>query len=111
MVLVGLDRGADRRRVREYRARRARSAWPLRAVAPARGSGLRCELSRETAAMNGVILLQAGHETTASMIALGTRPQMIANIVEELMRYLTIVHSQVDRVAVEDPRRSADSCR
>ena len=62
--------------------------------------------------MNGVILLQAGHETTASMIALGTRPQVIANIVEELMRYLTIVHSQVDRVRRRpDSRRSADSCR
>ena len=69
--------------------------------------------------MNGVILLQAGHETTASMIALGTLallqhpdelarlratddPTVVANVVEELMRYLTIVHSQVDRVAVED---------
>jgi cytochrome P450 len=30
------------------------------------------ELRRETAAMNGVILLNAGHETTANMIALGT---------------------------------------
>jgi cytochrome P450 len=77
------------------------------------------ELSRETAAMNGMILLQAGHETTASMIALGTvallkypatfdlmsrtdDAAVIANIVEELMRYLTIVHSQVDRVATED---------
>ena len=77
------------------------------------------ELNRETAAMNGVILLQAGHETTASMIALGTLallqhpdafarlrqtddPALVANIVEELMRYLTIVHSQVDRVAIED---------
>lgn len=77
------------------------------------------ELSRETAAMNAVILLQAGHETTASMIALGTLtllqhpgdlarlrqtddPVVVANIVEELMRYLTIVHSQVDRVAVDD---------
>lgn len=77
------------------------------------------ELSRETAAMNGMILLQAGHETTASMIALGTialleHPEtfellgrtddaaVIANIIEELMRYLTIVHSQVDRVATED---------
>ena len=77
------------------------------------------QLSRETAAMNGLILLQAGHETTASMIALGTvallqHPEtfellgrtddaaVIANIVEELMRYLTIVHSQVDRVATED---------
>jgi cytochrome P450 len=77
------------------------------------------QLSRETAAMNGLILLQAGHETTASMIALGTvallqNPDafdllgrtddaaVIANIAEELMRYLTIVHSQVDRVATED---------
>lgn len=77
------------------------------------------ELSRETAAMNGLILLQAGHETTASMIALGTvallqhrdvfellsqtdDAAVIANVVEELMRYLTIVHSQVDRVATED---------
>jgi cytochrome P450 len=77
------------------------------------------ELSRETAAMNAMILLQAGHETTASMIALGTvalleNPDVfdllrrtddaavVANIVEELMRYLTIVHSQVDRVATED---------
>ncbi len=77
------------------------------------------ELNRETAVMNGVILLQAGHETTAGMISLGTiallqhpeqldrlrqtdDPALIANIVEELMRYLTIVHSQVDRVASED---------
>jgi cytochrome P450 len=77
------------------------------------------ELNRETAVMNGVIMLQAGHETTASMISLGTvallqhpeqferlrttdDPVLIANIVEELMRYLTIVHSTVDRVALED---------
>ncbi len=77
------------------------------------------ELSRETAAMNAMILLQAGHETTASMIALGTvallqhpsifellcrtdDPTVVANVVEELMRYLTIVHSQVDRVATEN---------
>jgi cytochrome P450 len=77
------------------------------------------ELSRETATMNAMILLQAGHETTASMIALGTvalleHPEIFtmlgstddatvtANIVEELMRYLSIVHSQVDRVATED---------
>jgi cytochrome P450 len=77
------------------------------------------QLSRETAAMNAMILLQAGHETTASMIALGTialleNPDTLTllgqtddtavggDIVEELMRYLTIVHSQVDRVATED---------
>jgi cytochrome P450 len=69
--------------------------------------------------MNAVIMMQAGHETTANMISLGTvalleHPEVferlgktddtavIANIVEELMRYLTIVHSQVDRVATED---------
>ncbi len=77
------------------------------------------ELSRETAAMNAVILLAAGHETTANMIALGTLallqhpdelarlrqtddPAVVAGIVEELMRYLTIVHSLIDRVAIED---------
>jgi cytochrome P450 len=76
-------------------------------------------LSRETATMNAVIMLQAGHETTASMISLGSLallehpeqlarlrdtddPTVVANVVEELMRYLTIVHSLVERVAVED---------
>lgn len=76
-------------------------------------------ISLETAAMNGVIMLQAGHETTASMIPLGTLallqhpeqlarlrdtedPAVVANVVEELMRYLSIVHSLVERVALED---------
>jgi cytochrome P450 len=77
------------------------------------------QLNRSTTAMTAVIMMQAGHETTANMIALGTvalleHPQVferlgqtddravIANIVEELMRYLTIVHSEVERVATED---------
>jgi cytochrome P450 len=77
------------------------------------------EMGRATAVMTGVIMLQAGHETTAGMISLGTvallqHPEQlailrdsddqaqIANAVEELMRYLSIVHSQVDRVATED---------
>jgi cytochrome P450 len=77
------------------------------------------DLSRETAAMNAVIMMQAGHETTANMIALGTvalleHPDVfarlgqtddqavIAKAIEELMRYLTIVHAQVDRIATED---------
>ena len=76
------------------------------------------ELRRESAAMNGVILLNAGHETTANMISLSTAallqdpdkaavlrdsddPAVIANAVEELLRYLTIVHSLVARVAKE----------
>ena len=77
------------------------------------------QLDNATTAMNSVIMMQAGHETTANMISLGTvallqhpevferlgrtdDPAVVANIVEELMRYLTIVHSQVDRVATED---------
>lgn len=77
------------------------------------------QISRETAALSGMTLLVAGHETTANMISLGTVALLdhrdvferlgqtddravVANIIEELMRYLTIVHSQVDRVATED---------
>lgn len=77
------------------------------------------QLNRETAAVTGAIMMQAGHETTANMLALGTvalldhpeaferlgeteDPDVIATAVEELMRYLTIVHSQVDRIAIED---------
>jgi cytochrome P450 len=76
-------------------------------------------ISPETATVTGAIMMQAGHETTANMIALGTVALMehreiyerlgrttdqavIGGIVEELMRYLAIVHSQVDRVATED---------
>jgi cytochrome P450 len=77
------------------------------------------QLDHDTVAVNGVIMMQAGHETTANMISLGTvallehpdvferlgqtdDPVVIAHAVEELMRYLTIVHAQVDRIAIED---------
>ncbi|OBA84599.1 cytochrome [Mycobacterium sp. 1164966.3] len=77
------------------------------------------QLDHETAAMTSVIMMQAGHETTANMISLGTvallqhpgvyqrlgqtgDASVIANVVEELMRYLSIVHSQVDRIATEN---------
>ncbi|WP_037361613.1 cytochrome P450 [Amycolatopsis orientalis] len=72
----------------------------------------------EEAASMGRLLLVAGHETTANMIALGTvalleHPDqlaavrdgddaLLANAVEELLRYLTIVHSGRRRVALED---------
>jgi cytochrome P450 len=79
------------------------------------------QLTRDTVAVNAVIMMQAGHETTANMISLGTvalleNPDVfrllgqtddaavIARAVEELMRYLTIVHAQVDRIALEDLR-------
>jgi cytochrome P450 len=77
------------------------------------------QLDYDTVAVNGVIMMQAGHETTANMISLGTvallehrdvferlgqtdDAAVVANAVEELMRYLTIVHAQVDRIATED---------
>ncbi|MBF6546060.1 cytochrome P450 [Nocardia brasiliensis] len=70
------------------------------------------------AASMGLLLLVAGHETTADMIALGTAAllehpdqlaavrdgddALVANAVEELLRYLTISHSGRRRVALED---------
>jgi cytochrome P450 len=77
------------------------------------------QLDNDTVAVNGVVMMLAGHETTANMISLGTvalldYPEVyallgqtddttvITRAVEELMRYLTIVHAQVDRVALED---------
>ncbi len=67
----------------------------------------------------GMLLLTAGHETTANMIALGTLallqnpdqldrlresedPKVVASAVEELLRHLTIVHSGRRRVALAD---------
>ncbi|MFE4454975.1 cytochrome P450 [Streptomyces sp. NPDC056796] len=77
------------------------------------------ELSRREAAEMGVLLLLAGHETTANMIALGTLallqnpdqlallrdtedPKTVAGAVEELLRYLNITHTGRRRVARED---------
>jgi cytochrome P450 len=77
------------------------------------------ELTGYEVAVMGMLLLIAGHETTANMIALGTLallehpdqlaalrdtddPTLIAGAVEELLRYLHITHSGRRRVAVED---------
>lgn len=77
------------------------------------------ELSQQEAAQIGVLLLIAGHETTANMIALGTLallqhpnqlaklrhtddPKLVASAVEELLRYLHITHNGRRRVALED---------
>ncbi|MGW0790066.1 cytochrome P450 [Streptomyces sp. NPDC002911] len=77
------------------------------------------ELSRREAAEMGVLLLLAGHETTANMIALGTLallehpgqlallrdtedPTVVSGAVEELLRYLNITHGGRRRVALED---------
>lgn len=73
---------------------------------------------REIAPMSALLLV-AGHETTASMVALGTAtllehpeqlrglresadPALVASAVEELLRYLSIVHVGRRRVALTD---------
>jgi cytochrome P450 len=74
-------------------------------------------LSDEEISTMGFLLLVAGHETTANMLALGTftlltnpdqlallraDPSLTDNAVEELLRYLTIVHFGTTRTALED---------
>ncbi|MCU7820534.1 cytochrome P450 [Kitasatospora sp. DSM 101779] len=77
----------------------------------------RPDVSPEEAAATGLLLLVAGHETTANMTALGTlallrhpeqaarlraEPGLVKGAVEELLRWLSVVHLGVPRVAVED---------
>ncbi|MEV0382030.1 cytochrome P450 [Nonomuraea sp. NPDC050643] len=77
------------------------------------------EMTRREIATMGQLLLVAGHDTTANMIALGTAallahpeqlsairdtgdPALVAGAVEELLRYLSITHTEARRVARED---------
>lgn len=77
------------------------------------------EITRRDASAMGVLLLLGGHETTANMISLGTLlllehpeqlatirdtddPKVVADAVEELLRYLSIVHLGRRRTALED---------
>ncbi|WP_020664596.1 cytochrome P450 [Amycolatopsis benzoatilytica] len=75
------------------------------------------ELTDEELANIGMMLLVAGFETTRNMIALGTLalldnpdqlaqfqadPDLTANAVEELMRYLSVIHIGPVRTALED---------
>lgn len=75
------------------------------------------DLTDEEVAGVAVLLLVAGHETTANMLALGTftllqhpeqlaalraDPSLIDTTVEELLRYLSIVNSFVTRTPLED---------
>jgi cytochrome P450 len=77
------------------------------------------ELTAGQATVNGLLLLVAGHETTSNMIALGILallqhpdqlavvrdtedPAVLANAIEELLRYLTIAEGPTTRVATED---------
>ncbi|OCB41620.1 cytochrome [Mycobacterium vulneris] len=86
------------------------------------------EISVKEAAQLGTGLLIAGHETTANMIGIGILallenpdqadflraaddPKVIANAVEELMRYLSIIQTGQRRVALEDIEISGETIR
>lgn len=86
------------------------------------------ELTRPEAVQMGVLMLLAGHETTANMIALGTLallehpdqlaklresddPAFVASAVEELLRYLHITHNGRRRVALEDVEIAGETIR
>jgi len=77
------------------------------------------ELTTPEAALMGVVLLIAGHETSANMIALGTLtllqhpdqltllrdtddPKVVAGAVEEMLRFLTVAHTGQRRIATAD---------
>ena len=75
------------------------------------------ELTDEELVGIGNILLVAGHETTANTIGLGTLlllqhpdqlvlvrddPEMITSAVEEILRYLSIVHTGTPRIILKD---------
>lgn len=95
-------------------------AWPQDDLLSQLAERVRSEeLTRREAAQIGVLLLIAGHETTANMIALGTLallehpeqmarlreeddPALVSRTVEELLRYLNITHNGRRRVALED---------
>lgn len=75
------------------------------------------ELADEELRNMALLLLAAGHETTANMLSLGTfallqhpdqlavltsEPDVIENAVEELLRFLSIIHIGPTRAALED---------
>jgi len=86
------------------------------------------KLSIDDVATDGFLLLTAGHETTTNMIALGTlfllsrpdqveqlrraeNPKAIAGAVEELLRYLAILHNGRRRVATADIEIGGETIR
>jgi cytochrome P450 len=77
------------------------------------------DLTHHDATMLGVLLLGAGHETSANMLALGVLaflehpdqlavvrdtddPKVLASAADEMLRYLTVVHNGQRRLALED---------
>lgn len=86
------------------------------------------EIDVKEAAQLGTGLLIAGHETTANMIGIGILallenpeqadllrntddPKVVANAVEELMRYLSIIQNGQRRIALEDIEISGETIK
>lgn len=84
------------------------------------------ELRRDKLVMMCLMLLNAGHETTANMISLGTvallehpdqlaalrsDPELLPGTVEELLRYLSIADLVPTRIAAEDTELSGTRVR
>lgn len=77
------------------------------------------EITEEECVIMAILLLVAGHETTANMIGMGylvlaehpdqlalvrdsDDPAFIANAVENLLRYMSVIENNLNRVALED---------
>ena len=84
------------------------------------------ELRRDELLMMCLMLLSAGHETTANMISLGavamlehpdqlaalrSDPELLPDTVEELLRYLSIADLITTRIAAEDTELSGTAIR
>jgi cytochrome P450 len=84
------------------------------------------ELCRDDLLMMCLMLLHAGHETTANMISLGvaallehpdqlaalrSNPELLPEAVEELLRYLSIADFITTRIAAEDTELSGTAIR
>jgi cytochrome P450 len=84
------------------------------------------ELRRDELLMMCLMLLSAGHETTANMISLGavallehpdqlaalrSDPELLPGTVEELLRYLSIADFITTRIAAEDTELSGTAIR
>jgi cytochrome P450 len=98
----------------EDKARRPADDLLSRLVLERERSG---ELTRDDIIAMARLLLTAGHETTANMIALAVAallchpaqlaslredPALIPGAVDELLRYLTIIHTGLPRTAIRD---------
>ncbi|MBE1462802.1 cytochrome P450 [Kibdelosporangium phytohabitans] len=88
-------------------------------------SGLITDSDLDDVELTGIaiMLLFAGHETTANMLGLGTfallrhpgqlarLPEDVPGTVEELLRYLSIVQFEVNRTALEDVELGGETVR